>query len=196
MKPDIVMVTPENHDLIEQMADILTKAFHIMSPTSWTTLEEGLEEIRELLKDDNFVMAAIIDERAVGLIGGIPEYNGHVYELHPLAVHPDWQNNGIGQVLVSAFEEEVIKRGAITVILGSDDVADMTSLSDVDVYKDMWDKVANIRNFKGHPYEFYQKQGYQIVGIIPDANGYGKPDILMAKRVGKKPSSAEKQASD
>ena len=34
-----------------------------------------------------------------------------------------------------------------------------------------------------HPYEFYVKMGYKIVGVIPDANGIGKPDIWMAKRV-------------
>jgi aminoglycoside 6'-N-acetyltransferase I len=33
--------------------------------------------------------------------------------------------------------------------------------------------------------KFYQKLGYVIVGVIPDANGPGKPDIMMAKRVGK-----------
>ena len=36
---------------------------------------------------------------------------------------------------------------------------------------------------KAHPANFYLKLGYVIVGIIPDANGMGKPDILMAKRV-------------
>jgi len=43
--------------------------------------------------------------------------------------------------------------------------------------------VARIRNLKQHPYEFYQKQGFVIVGVMPDANGIGKPDILMAKSV-------------
>ena len=32
-------------------------------------------------------------------------------------------------------------------------------------------------------FEFYQKLGFVIVGVIPDANGLGKRDIFMAKRV-------------
>jgi len=42
----------------------------------------------------------------------------------------------------------------------------------------------NIQNIGGHPYKFYEKTGYKIVGVFPDANGVGKPDIWMAKRVG------------
>ena len=38
-------------------------------------------------------------------------------------------------------------------------------------------------NWNLHPYEFYQKQGFVIIGVMPDANGLGKPDILMAKSV-------------
>ena len=47
----------------------------------------------------------------------------------------------------------------------------------------VFEHVARIRNLKGHPYEFYQKLGYVIVGVIPDANGPGKPDIIMARRI-------------
>jgi hypothetical protein len=47
-------------------------------------------------------------------------------------------------------------------------------------FKEQPDLQANLRLY---PYEFYQKQGYVIVGAIPDVNGFGKPDILMAKRV-------------
>ncbi len=59
----------------------------------------------------------------------------------------------------------------------------MTSLSEDDLYENLWEKIRDIRNLKNHPFEFYQKMGYIITGVAPDANGIGKPDILMAKRV-------------
>ena len=62
-----------------------------------------------------------------------------------------------------------------------------TSLSDIDLYQDVWTHVWKVRNLRRHPYEFYQKLGFVIVGVIPDANRVGKPDIFMAKRVGLAP---------
>ena len=41
-----------------------------------------------------------------------------------------------------------------------------------------------LRTWRDHPFEFYQKLGFVIVGVMPDANGLGKPDIFMAKRLG------------
>ena len=74
-------------------------------------------------------------------------------------------------------------RGGLTITFGSDDEDNMTSLSDVDLYENLWEKIRDVRNFKRHPYEFYQKLGYVITGIVPDANGIGKPDIIMSKKV-------------
>jgi len=34
-----------------------------------------------------------------------------------------------------------------------------------------------------HAFLFYQKVGYVVTGVMPDANGLGKPDIFMSKRV-------------
>jgi hypothetical protein len=53
----------------------------------------------------------------------------------------------------------------------------------VNLYPDVFEHIAKIRNLRGHPYEFYQKCGFVIVGVVPDANGLGKPDIYMAKRI-------------
>ena len=114
-----------------------------------------------------------------GIIGGIPQYDGHVWELHPLAVQPAIHGQGIGRALVEDFEEQVRSRGGLTITLGSDDEDNMTSLSGVDLYENLWDKVKNIRNLKNHPFEFYQKMGYIITGVVIDANGVGKPDIIM-----------------
>ena len=51
------------------------------------------------------------------------------------------------------------------------------------LYKNTYKHIEQIKNRGSHPYEFYQKCGFKIVGILPDANGPGKPDIFMAKRV-------------
>lgn len=137
-----------------------------------------------MLEAERICRAAIDDEgNLLGIVGGIPQYDAHVWELHPIAVQPHLQKQGIGRALVEDFEEQVRQRGGLTVTLGTDDEDNMTSLSNVDLYADTWEKIRNIRNLKGHPYEFYQKMGYVITGVVPDANGRGKPDILMSKRV-------------
>ena len=99
-------------------------------------------------------------------------------------MRPDLQRRGIGRRLVADFEAQVRSRGGLTIGLGSDDEDGMTSLAGVDIYDRTWERIANIHDIKGHPFGFYQKLGYTITGIMPDANGWGKPDILMSKRVG------------
>jgi aminoglycoside 6'-N-acetyltransferase I len=182
----IISPSPENTHLIEQAAHLLVDAFREHWPDAWPTLEEGLKEVHEMLESERICRVAV-DEKwnLLGIIGGIPGYDGHVWELHPLAVQPSTQGQGIGRALVEDFEEQVRLKGALTITLGSDDENGMTSLANVDLYEDLWEKIRDIQNLKHHPFEFYQKMGYVITGIVPDANGVGKPDILMAKKVGR-----------
>jgi aminoglycoside 6'-N-acetyltransferase I len=51
------------------------------------------------------------------------------------------------------------------------------------LYPNIWKYIATIQNLRQHPYEFYQNCGFVIVGVMPDANGLGKPDIYMAKQL-------------
>jgi aminoglycoside 6'-N-acetyltransferase I len=168
-------------------AQVLLRGFREGSPDAWPTLDSALEEVRECAALPGGFVRAYLDDagRLLGWIGGRSAYDGHVWELHPLVVDPDFQGSGVGRALVKDFEAQVAQRGGITVILGTDDEVNRTSLGGVDVYPAIWQHIAGIRNIKRHPFEFYQKMGYTIYGILPDANGFGKPDILMAKRVGK-----------
>jgi aminoglycoside 6'-N-acetyltransferase I len=180
----IISLTEGNDRLIQQAAQLLVDAFREHWADAWPSLEDGLREVHEMFEKERICRAAIDNEdNLLGLIGGIPQYDGLVWELHPLAVQPDLQGKGIGKTLVEDFEEQVSSRGGLTITLGSDDEDNMTSLSGVDLYEDLWDKVRQISNLKHHPFEFYQKMGYAITGIVPDANGVGKPDIIMSKRV-------------
>jgi len=52
-----------------------------------------------------------------------------------------------------------------------------------EAWPNIFEHVAKIKNLRNHSYAFYQKLGFVIVGVMPAANGPGKPDIFMAKRV-------------
>lgn len=170
----------------QQAAEILVSAFRQDWPNAWPTIKDALEEVDESFGEGRISRAAVDEQgRVLGWIGGIDAYRGHAWELHPLAVHPEFQGRGIGSALVRDFEQQVDARGASTIFLGSDDENNLTSLAGTDLYPNIFEHLSDIRNLKRHPFSFYEKLGYAIVGVIPDANGFGKPDIMMAKRIGK-----------
>ena len=181
---EIISLSPGDDQLIHQAAQLLVDAFGEHWPNAWPTLKEGLAEVQEMLETGRICRVAV-DESGdlLGIIGGIPGYDGNVWELHPLAVQPSMQGRGIGRALVEDLEAQVRAKGGLTMTLGTDDEDNMTSLAGDDLYENLWEKIRQIRNLKGHPFAFYQKMGYIISGVVPDANGRGKPDILMAKKL-------------
>jgi aminoglycoside 6'-N-acetyltransferase I len=181
---NILDLTPDDKARIEQVAQLLVDAFREHYPEAWPDLASGRQEALESLGPGRISRVAIDDQGLVlGWIGGIPQYNGHVWEVHPLAVRPERQRQGIGRALLADLEARVRERGGQTLWLGTDDEDSQTSIAGVDLYPDLLGRLARIRNLRGHPYEFYQKAGFVLAGVVPDANGPGKPDILMAKRV-------------
>jgi aminoglycoside 6'-N-acetyltransferase I len=174
---------PEDTAAIEQAAHALVVGFREQAPDAWPDLVEARSEVQQALEPGKLCrIACDADGTLLGWVGGHLFY-ACVWELHPLVVIPAAQGRGIGRALVADLEAQVRQRGGLTILLGSDDETDMTTLSGVDLYPDVWPHILNIRNLRGHPFEFYQKCGFVIVGVVPDANGLGKPDILMAKRV-------------
>lgn len=166
-----------NLKYIREASELLIENF----PHSFS--ECALEEVKKCLNEDRIAIMAVEDDQLVGFVSAIPQYGITGWELHPIVVRKSQQFKGIGTLLIKALEKEVANSGGITIFLGTDDEFNKTSLSNNDLYKDTFAKIENIKNYKEHPYEFYKKMGYKIVGVIPDANGIGKPDIWMAKRI-------------
>ena len=181
----IIDLPANNLTMFHQAAALLVEGFKEHWPNAWPDRDAALEEVHTCLGPGRINRVAVDEsDTLLGWIGANREYQGHAWELHPLVVHPDHRGKGIGRALVTDLEAQVREQGGITIYLGTDDEDNMTSLSKVDLYPDVAGHIARIQNLRGHPYGFYQKLGYVIVGVIPDANGLGKPDILMAKRVG------------
>lgn len=180
----IIDLPPGDEEIIRQAALLLVEGFKEHWPESWSDLESALEEMQEALEPGRIARIAVDDDgKLLGWVSAISQYRGKTWELHPLVVHPDYRSRGIGRALVTDIEDRVRERGGVTIYLGSDDEDNMTTLSNKDLYPNVVEHILNIEDLRGHPYRFYQKLGYAIVGVIPDANGLGKPDIIMAKRV-------------
>ncbi len=179
----IVDLNPGDGGIVWQAAVLLVGGFKDHWPDAWPDMDAALEEVWGSFGEGRISRVTLDESSTVlGWIGGISSYGGNVWELHPLVVRPDLQRRGIGRALVADLEIRVRERGGLTLWLGTDDKDGMTTLSGVDLYPNVLEHLANIKNLRGHPYEFYQKLGFSIIGVMPDANGPGKPDIYMAKR--------------
>ncbi len=180
----IIDLCSDDEETIRQAAVLLVESFKEHWPDAWPDMDAALKEVRESLGEDRVCRVAIEESgRVLGWVGGISQYQGNVWELHPLVVRADCRGKGVGRALVSDLEDRVKERGGLTIWLGTDDEDNMTTLSGVDLYPNVMEHLAKIRNLRNHPYQFYQKLGFVVVGVMPDANGQGKPDIYMAKRV-------------
>lgn len=164
--------------LLRQAQELLQECF----PQAYSG-ELAVQQMALCLEEERLAFMAEEDGNLLGFVGAMPQYGVTAWELHPLAVTEARRGEGIGAALVARLEKECAARGCLTLYLGTDDEFFQTSLSQGDLFEDTFQKIRNIQNLGHHPYEFYQKQGFQIVGVLPDANGPGKPDIWMAKRV-------------
>lgn len=171
----IVTLTKDDLTYLDAGATLLRQAF----PQAYAS--SARQEMETCLQEGKIALGAIEEGQLVGFVGAMPQYGQTGWELHPLVVDPGYRRRGYGRDLCLALEEKVKVKGCLTLFLGSDDEDQSTSLSDTDLYEDTFTKIENIKNYKNHAYEFYMAIGYKIVGVIPDANGRGKPDIWLAK---------------
>lgn len=186
----IRVLQPTDERGIQAAARIAMEAFAGIAFCDTTA--ESRKEVLEALHPGYICLAAYDDDgEMLGWIGGRHSY-AFVWELHPLAVKPTHQRKGVGSQLVLDLEARIFEAGGVTVFLGADDETGGTNLFGKELYPNVLDHAQRIKNVGDHPYIFYQKMGYTVTGLIPDANGIGKPDILMCKRMDSRVSSIQK----
>ncbi len=180
-EPRIVIddLHPDDAEAIDQAASLLVAAF----PDWASSLSEARAVVAELLEPGCICLTARLGATILGWVGALPEYS-HAWELHPLVVREDVRGQGVGRSQVAELEERVRERGALTLYLGTDDDGPVpgTTAGGVDLFPDVLAHVARLRAID-HAAGFYQRLGFEVVGLIPDANGPGKPDVIMAKRL-------------
>lgn len=167
--------------ILDQAAELLFDGFD--EPRGWPNLALAGDEVASVLRE-GFALGLLDADMLLGWVGGLPEYAGRVWELHPMVVRREYRRRGFGRELAAAFEAEARIRGGLTATLGTDDDSGMTSLSEINLYDDVPRHLAELRDRgRHHPFLFYQKLGYVVTGVMPDANGPGRPDIFMSKRL-------------
>jgi aminoglycoside 6'-N-acetyltransferase I len=173
------LVEPEDTQFIEEAALLL----QIVYPHLLYTQAEAENEIMRVFQQGSIFIIRVIDEQIVGMIGARPTHGSTGYELFPHVVSPDKQNQGMGSVLLQMLETELSKRQATVLFLATEDEMGETSISDIDLFEDPFPSLQELKSDSTHPYVYYRKRGFKVFGVIPDAFGIGKPDIIMAKRI-------------
>src|SRR5215467_7698585 len=97
--------------ILEQAADLLVSGFD--EPRGWPNIPLARDEVASVLRD-GFALALLEGDVLLGWVGGLPEYAGRVWELHPMVVRREHRRRGLGRRLVTAFEAEARRRGGLT----------------------------------------------------------------------------------
>jgi aminoglycoside 6'-N-acetyltransferase I len=181
--PEPLRTADLDDGLKERCAELLVEGFREDWPDAWPDLESALQEVDECAALGPVRVALDEDGRVLGWAGARPDYDGHVWEIHPLVVDEAARGQGIGRALIEDIERLAAASGVDTLRVGSDDENELTSVGGIDLYPDPLGHLQRLEDRKGHPFAFYLRCGFSVVGVIPDANGPGKPDILLAKRV-------------
>jgi len=100
---EITTLEPDDEIAIQQTAGVLAAAFP--RHPEWSHVETALQEVLRSLAPANISrVAQSMNGTVMGWVGAIPIYNGHVWEIHPLAVHPACLKRGIGRGLIEDIE--------------------------------------------------------------------------------------------
>ncbi len=123
------------------------------------TFDNAQEVLLEGLRRSSEMYAARLDEKVAGFIWfdltGTFYHSGYVRWV---AVHPDFQNRGLGKILMDFAEEKILKIGPNVFLL--------------------------VSHFNTAAQRFYERLGYKKVGELPDFYKAGITEWIYRKTRG------------
>lgn len=176
----LVTLTDLSPTQVESLAAMTFEAAKQHSPGWLPTLEKAQEEISDALAPGREHRVVLGGNEPLGWIAGWHQW-GRVWEVHPLMVSPEYQHKGVGRRLVAEIESAIWRHGALTIVVGTSDMTNATTVSGIDLYQDPLKALQNLQCVRAHPVGFWQRVGYKVVGIVPDGETIGKPSITLAK---------------
>lgn len=149
---NIIDLPIDNRGVIRQTAQLLVEGFKTHWPNAWPELDSALEEVPDPFGQDRICWVTVNEEGFVlGWIGAISQYHGPTWQLRSLVILPLHQALEIGRALVVDLEATVHLPGGTPIYLGTDGEDSMTSLADIDLYPDVFQHFAAIKNLKTTP---------------------------------------------
>lgn len=168
--------------VLEALARITLAAAREHSPDWLADLDDASEQLSEARAPGKVARVVVANGEPIGWVAAAPAW-GQIWDLHPLIVAIDHQRRGHGRRLVRTIEQIAAASGALTMTLGTSDTTGATSLAGVDLYEDTFAQLAAMQVRRPHPVSFWVRLGYRITGVIPDAEGRGKPSIQLSRRL-------------
>lgn len=170
--------------MIDRLAQLTYEAFKQSAPSWLPTLADARRQVLNALAVDRICRVLMdANDNPLGWIAAIPQNHGRLWEIHPLVVSVEAQGKGYGRALVREVERLAQQQGVLGLFAGTSDETGATSLYGVDLYQNPLAALAKLQSYQPHPYQFWLKMGFTVMGVTPDAEGRGKPGIHLAKRV-------------
>jgi aminoglycoside 6'-N-acetyltransferase I len=177
-------IDPTDAPQIDALAQLTFDAFRTYAP-SWLPSKRDAE-LRVLgATEGDRLNRVLIDKnnQPLGWIGVIPVNHGRIWEIHPLAISCKLQRRGYGRMLVAEVERLAQHRGVLGLLAGTSDETGATPLYQMDLYADPLKAMGMLTGTEDHPVAFWMRVGFKVVGVVPDADGRGRPGITLAKGV-------------
>ena len=178
---EIIDLDTKDSALVERLAAITFEAFKENAPDWVPTIDLARNQVVSAGTRGSLGRVIIEQDQAAGWIGLIK--GKHVWEIHPIAVAIEYQYKGFGHLLVEDVARIATDAGALTLFAGTSDEVGTTNLFGVDLYANPAQSISNIQATGRNPFKFWENAGFTVVGLMPDAEGVGKPAIQLARRL-------------